>query len=201
MPPRLAGRGGVEGLPDRLDPAGSHHPCDVRPLDPLRRSGVDGELFHFGRQDPDLQSHQFDQEVRRPGSSCASHRDRAYWISQETTFAPVLFGQSVAINREPAFSTRFARLVVAVHCFTWSKDSRGAGPLDIGLQLLAILRHEAVRFLDEHQASAAEEREGEQLIPHLGQAGLGPGNRVTADSSSDSGNTTRATPLIDSRIK
>ncbi len=64
---RLAGRGGVERLPDRLDPAGTDHPGDVRPLDPLRFARVDGELLHLGGQDADLQAHQLDQEVRRGG--------------------------------------------------------------------------------------------------------------------------------------
>ena len=65
--PSLAGRGRVEGLPDRLDASRPHQLGDVGAFDPPRVAGINGQLFHLGRQEPRLRPDQLDQETSTVG--------------------------------------------------------------------------------------------------------------------------------------
>ena len=58
----MAGRGGVDGPPDRLDPAGADHPRHVLAADHGPLADVNRELFDLRRQQADLGADQLDQE-------------------------------------------------------------------------------------------------------------------------------------------
>ena len=103
----------IQGLPDRLHPASSDELDDVIPFDSLRLAGVNRQLLDFRRQDAGLRAHELDQKTRSVGSSWARWRVRASRVSQGAS--SLSRGLEQSIDR-PAFSTSFARIVVASHC-------------------------------------------------------------------------------------
>ncbi len=67
--PALAGRGGVEGFPDRLDASAPHQLGDIAAFDLLRVTRIHGQLFNLGRKQPRLRPDQLDQKTSTIGGS------------------------------------------------------------------------------------------------------------------------------------
>ena len=163
----VARRGGVEHLPDGLDPARFDHPRNVGAADPPRLTHVDGQLLDLGSQEPNLGPDQLHQQPCRVG---LEHRVLVRGMMNQPG-NQLLLGRAVAVQRQ----TRRRDLPREVGIRGPGLDHQHQHPcparlINVALELLAIPGHKRIGIGDDDNASPGEERQRPQLIHHVGQA-------------------------------